>query len=97
MQITGQRAICLIQAVHREGYELRNMLVNLSGKILSSLLQLDLGRAGRDNQSLNYLVTDIMPNSIKLLLGGILLAIVLDTAFKLVRSIAVKPLKEESL
>lgn len=42
-----------------------------------SLLQFDLGRAGKDNKSLNYLVTDIMPDSLALLFGGILLAILL--------------------
>lgn len=44
---------------------------------LLSLLKLDLGRVGRDNRSLNYLVTDAMKNSLTLLTGGLLLAIVL--------------------
>lgn len=41
-----------------------------------SLLKLDLGRTGRDNKSLNYLVTEIMKNSMTLLAGGFVLAII---------------------
>ncbi|MGE5677656.1 MAG: ABC transporter permease subunit [Pseudomonadota bacterium] len=40
-----------------------------------SLLKLDLGRTGRDARSLNYLVTEIMKNSLILLSGGFMLAI----------------------
>ena len=40
-----------------------------------SLLKLDLGRSGRDGRSLNYLVTDVMKNSIVLLSGGMALAL----------------------
>lgn len=39
-----------------------------------SLLKLDMGRTGKDNRSLNYLVTEIMKNSMTLLTGGFVLA-----------------------
>ena len=42
-----------------------------------SLIKLDLGRTGTDGRSLNYLVTDAMKNSILLLAGGLILAILL--------------------
>jgi ABC-type dipeptide/oligopeptide/nickel transport system permease component len=42
-----------------------------------SLIKLDLGRTGTDGRSLNYLVTDAMKNSIFLLAGGLILAILL--------------------
>ena len=45
-----------------------------------SLLKLDLGRVGKDERSLNYLVTDIMKNSIMLLAGGLMLAVILRIA-----------------
>lgn len=45
-----------------------------------SLLKLDLGRTGKDDRSLNYLVTSIMKNSLLLLAGGLVLAIILGTA-----------------
>lgn len=40
-----------------------------------SLLKLDIGRSGRDGRSLNYLVTSTMKNSVFLLTGGMILAI----------------------
>lgn len=39
------------------------------------LLKLDMGRTGKDNRSLNYLVTDSMKNSMTLLTGGFVLAL----------------------
>jgi ABC-type dipeptide/oligopeptide/nickel transport system permease component len=45
-----------------------------------SLLKLDLGRTGRDGRSLNYLVTSMMKNSMLLLAGGLILAIILGIA-----------------
>lgn len=45
-----------------------------------SLMKLDLGRAGKDNRSLNYLVTSIMKNSIFLLAGGLVLAVLLGVS-----------------
>lgn len=45
-----------------------------------SLLQLDLGKAGKDNRSLNYLVTSIMKNSLVLLAGGLVLAMLLGVS-----------------
>lgn len=45
-----------------------------------SLLKLDLGRTGKDGRSLNYLVTSIMKNSLLLLGGGIILAILLGVS-----------------
>lgn len=45
-----------------------------------SLLKLDLGRVGKDEKSLNYLATSIMKNSLILLAGGLVLAIILGTA-----------------
>jgi ABC-type dipeptide/oligopeptide/nickel transport system permease component len=45
-----------------------------------SLLKLDLGRSGRDNRSLNYLVTDTMKNTVQLLAFGLLLAAVLGVS-----------------
>ena len=45
-----------------------------------SLLTLDLGRTGKDNRSLNYLVTSIMQNSMLLLTGGLMLAVFLGVS-----------------
>lgn len=42
-----------------------------------SLLKLDLGRVGRDNRSLNYLVTSTLKQTAVLLAGGLTLAILL--------------------
>jgi ABC-type dipeptide/oligopeptide/nickel transport system permease component len=42
-----------------------------------SLLKLDLGRTGKDDRSLNYLVTSIMKDSLLLLAGGMILAVLL--------------------
>jgi len=41
-----------------------------------SLLKLDLGGTGRDSKSLNYLVTKTMKNSVTLLFGGLVLAVI---------------------
>lgn len=41
------------------------------------LLKLDLGRTGKDGRSLNYLVTETMKNSLTLLAGGFVLAVLL--------------------
>ncbi len=45
-----------------------------------SLLKLDLGRTGKDNRSLNYLVTSMMQNSMLLLTGGLMLAALLGVS-----------------
>lgn len=45
-----------------------------------SLLKLDLGKTGKDERSLNYLVTNIMKDSVLLLAGGIILAILLGVS-----------------
>jgi len=42
-----------------------------------SLLKLDLGRTGKDGRSLNYLVTETMKNSLTLLAGGFVLAVLM--------------------
>ncbi len=45
-----------------------------------SLLKLDLGRTGKDDRSLNYLITNIMKNSLLLLAGGLILAVLLGVS-----------------
>jgi ABC-type dipeptide/oligopeptide/nickel transport system permease component len=50
------------------------IIKNANEKFIS-LLKLDMGRTGKDNRSLNYLVTDSMANSMALLTGGFLLAL----------------------
>ncbi|KUO75391.1 MAG: hypothetical protein APF77_13440 [Clostridia bacterium BRH_c25] len=50
------------------------IIKNTNEKFLS-LLKLDLGRSGRDNRSLNYLITKTMKSSVTLLFGGLMLAI----------------------
>lgn len=45
-----------------------------------SLLKLDLGKAGRDNRSLNYLVTSILKHTLVLLTGGLILAVLLGVS-----------------
>jgi ABC-type dipeptide/oligopeptide/nickel transport system permease component len=80
--------ICTIPMDFTIGYENGRLTASHIGSLIVkavndkfiSLMKFDLGRAGKNNQSLNYLVTDIMPNSVKLLMGGILLAIILGTA-----------------
>jgi ABC-type dipeptide/oligopeptide/nickel transport system permease component len=50
------------------------IIKNANEKFIS-LLKLDMGRTGKDNRSLNYLVTDSMANSMALLTGGFVLAL----------------------
>ena len=45
-----------------------------------SLLKLDLGRTGRDGKSLNYLVTNTLKQSVVLLAGGLILAVLLGVS-----------------
>ncbi|MHB1393000.1 MAG: ABC transporter permease subunit [Clostridia bacterium] len=45
-----------------------------------SLLKFDLGRTGKDQRSLNYLITSIMKNSLLLLGGGLILAVLLGVS-----------------
>jgi len=52
-------------------------IIKAANEKFLSLLKLDLGRVGKDGKSLNYLVTDAMKNSLTLLTGGLLLAIIL--------------------
>lgn len=55
-------------------------IIKAANEKFVSLLKLDLGRGGKDQRSLNYLVTSIMKNSVLLLAGGLALAIILGVA-----------------
>lgn len=52
-------------------------IIKDANKKFISLVKLDLGGTGTDGRSLNYLVTKTMKNSISLLTGGLMLAILL--------------------
>lgn len=52
------------------------IIKDVNEKVIS-LIKLDLGKTGTDGRSLNYLVTKTMKNSVSLLAGGFLLAILL--------------------
>ena len=52
------------------------IIKNTNEKFIS-LLKLDLGRTGKDSRSLNYLVTDMLKNSMSLLTGGFIFAVLL--------------------
>ena len=52
-------------------------IINVSNEKFISLIKLDLGVTGTDDRSLNYLVNKTMKNSVTLLMGGFMLAILL--------------------
>ncbi len=53
------------------------LIIKNTNEKFISLLKLDLGSTGKDCRSLNYLVTDTLKNSMTLLTGGFILAVLL--------------------